>query len=330
MNRYTIILILIVLGVLLAWAIRSCPKNGVKPVAEATATSTGQDQIRLSNMAGSDSATILLDGRRNSCGDDQILRGTGSIEVENVLSPNATCRSRIAVLVQDNAMYFDQDFSAWTDNSGDSLEVGLSPMPRLPISIWVPTGGTGDAKTHAVAAAEIFNDMQSGIGFEDSVPITEAGALDSMGANCLNLQPLKNIGEGPGLNVYYVQDITDADDARGILCSTDPKVILISVPIGVTATLAHEIGHALKLEHTNDVDGLNTYVETEPGVAICNLMLQSGVNQKLLSTGQSFRANMNGESAINTLHVRTGPTLNCDPVNRTPECPELAFDVVPK
>ena len=80
-------------------------------------------------------------------------------------------------------------------------------------------------------------------------------------------------------------------DTRAIHCETDdPDVILISPPLGVNATLAHEVGHALTLVHTNNVVGLNTYTEIEPQVFVSNLMLQFGTNQMLSRPGRVFAA----------------------------------------
>ena len=42
----------------------------------------------------------------------------------------------------------------------------------------------------------------------------------------------------------------------GSTASTDHDVILISVEFGLTATLSHEIGHALTLEHIGSADGV--------------------------------------------------------------------------
>jgi hypothetical protein len=288
------------------------------------------DEIHLSNNSGH-LAVIVLDSKRVDCQQDEILRTTDTVAVGNVLSPGA-CDSRIAVLVQERAMHFAEGGLPWTDGLGDSLNVALVSMPQLPISIWVPTGGSGDAKTHFNAAGPFYSNMQTGVGFEDSAPIVEVEGLVSLTASCANLGPVTAVGKDRGrLNIYYVQEITDELDARGVHCSkTDPDVILISTAIGVTATLSHEIGHALTLEHTNEVDGLNEYTEQEPGLAVCNLMLRAAVNQKLLSTGQGFRCNLNGDSAINRLGVRTGLTPGCHWKDKTAECPALALDVQPK
>ena len=102
------------------------------------------DEIHLSNNAGH-SAAIVLDSRRVSCQPDEVLRTTDTVAVGNVLSPGV-CESRVAVFVQDRAMHFAEAGAPWTDALGDQLDVPLTSMPHLPVSIWVPTGGSGDPK----------------------------------------------------------------------------------------------------------------------------------------------------------------------------------------
>src|SRR4029450_12605053 len=132
--------------------------------------SGSEDEIHFSAVTGNHSAAILIDGRRAACVDDEVQRATQTVAVGNILSPSA-CDSRVAVLVQDNAMYFAERVGTWTDETGDTLDVALEPVPRLPISIWAPTGGTGDAQVHVDSAGPIYNDMQCGIGFDQVVPI---------------------------------------------------------------------------------------------------------------------------------------------------------------
>jgi hypothetical protein len=293
--------------------------------------SGGTDEISLSNVSGGHLATVLLDGRRAACVDDELLRTSNIADVGNVLSP-ATCIARTAVLAQQRAMHFAENVTVWTDSTGDVENVALASMPVMPMSIWVPSGGVSDAKFHVSTAAQTYSDMQCGIGFDESLPVVEDASLASMSASCENLDPVREIGYTRGrLNVYYVFEISDAQDSRGIHCvDTDPNVILISTEWRTPATLSHEVGHALTLLHTNEIDGLNTYVELN-GTDVSNVMLQGGLNQWLLSTGQCFRCNLNSESAINRLGARTGPKPGCDAA-ATPagRCPELAFDVVPK
>jgi hypothetical protein len=287
------------------------------------------DQIQLMNNAGH-SAAIVLDSKRVACEPDEVIRTTNTVAVGNVLAP-AGCDSRVAVFVQDRAMHFAEAGAPWTDGLGDHLDISLAPMPQLPIAIWVPTGGTGDPKVHVAAAGPIYNNMQSGIGFEDEIPIVEAAGLVSLNGGCLNLGPVTAVGKTPGrLNVYYVQEITDFPDARGIYCGATSDVILISVEFGLTATLSHEIGHALTLEHIgSSADGAQAYTTTLGNIE-SNLMLQGGTNQKLLTTGQCFRCNLNSTSAINRLGARPGLTPGCHVTDKTDECPAVAFDVQPK
>ena len=322
MRRWMIVIVILL--IIAALALSRFRRNSSVP-----STALRVDTVQLSGAPGSYSAAILLDGRRAACVEDEVVRTTQTALVPNILSPSG-CGARVAVFVQDKAMYFDGAV-AWTDGS-DTVPVPLASMPQLPISIWAPTGGTWDANAHVLAARPIYNDMQSGIGFEQAVPIVEKQALNSMTAGCNNLAPVKAVAYSPGrLNVYYVQEITDAVDARGVHCTADdPTIILISALMGVNATLSHEVGHALTLDDSNAIDGLDDYTETTPGEFVSNLMLQAGVNQKLLSTGQCFRCNLNSASAINALGARTGPTPGCHPEYSSPECPAVSFDVVPK
>jgi hypothetical protein len=334
MRRLIFILLVLILAAVTTCVIwrRDDPESSV-PANSPTPPPTpppAEDVVQLLGGTGSHLAAILLDGRRASCVSDEVVRTTDTKSVVNILSPPG-CDSRVAVLVQDRAMYF-ADVGVWTDNTGDTLSVTLAAMPQLPLSIWVPTEEiASDALVHADEAGPIYNDMQCGVGFEEVVPIEQKADLKDMIAGCSDLSAVKAVGYSPGrLNVYYVQEITDTGNARGVHCrNSDPTVILISVPLGLTPTLSHEIGHALSLKHTTD-PVLNNCPQTEPDAVVCNLMKMSGTNQRLLSTGQCFRCNLNSSSALNTLGARTGPTPGCDPVTKSPQCPALSFDVVPK
>ena len=54
------------------------------------------------------------------------------------------------------------------------------------------------------AAAPIYNNMQSGIGFEDEVPIVEAAGLVSLSGSCLNLGPVTAVGENYRATEYLL------------------------------------------------------------------------------------------------------------------------------
>ena len=82
-------------------------------------TRESPDEIHLLGKAVPGSAAIFIDGRREAgCFDDEVVRATDTVAVGNILSATA-CGSRVAVLVQDNAMHFDGSVSAWTDDGGD-------------------------------------------------------------------------------------------------------------------------------------------------------------------------------------------------------------------
>ncbi len=83
-------------------------------------------------------------------------------------------------------------------------------------------------------------------------------------------------------------------------------------------TLAHEIGHTLDLDH---------YGST----ANDNVMWKAGTQGRNIYTiGQVFRMNLNTNSGLNALNVRSGPTRNCAHGDVNDTCPDITLDATPK
>lgn len=98
-------------------------------------------------------------------------------------------------------------------------------------------------------------------------------------------------------------------------CDAYGDMILLSSTDRDTLTLAHEIGHALSLEHVNFTSS--------------NLM--KPVTNSLdnhLTLGQCYRAHVDHTSHLNTEGIRTGPTLtDCPRLDASPgRCPDLSLD----
>ena len=74
------------------------------------------DTINLGASNGSNAA-VLLDGRRTSCVDDELRSGSGSLSVDNVMTPG-TCSSEMAVFAEGHSMQLLAPLSSWTDNGG--------------------------------------------------------------------------------------------------------------------------------------------------------------------------------------------------------------------
>lgn len=281
------------------------------------------DQIDLDNNAGNDNAVVLLDGRRSSgCADDEVWRGNDKIDVNNVLAPGG-CNCEVAVFSDDDAMQLIENVNAWTDSVGDLLRVDLTPdLLQMPVTIWVmhgPFAATQALVINDMARAnQLYNSMNCGIGFQTAAindVTTDPNTAGLIDANCTKAADLRNqIGFiNNNLNVYYVRN----PGARGWWCGNN------TILIGSGAdneSLAHEIGHALSLGHTNAVAGI-------PGT---NLMVTGGVGRNSITEGQCFRCNVNTNSRLNLNGVRAGATRNCPDGTTNDRCPDLSLDIVPK
>ena len=285
-----------------------------------------EDQIKLAKT-GSDSATILVDGNRSACVNDEIQRGD-IVKVGNLL-PAGICNSETVVFAQENAMRLVSPDATWTQASGDVETINLSPLLTVPLTVWLLTGIPNDPVVNASRASQIYNQMQVGLQF--SVAPTDLHDVRPSTLNeagCENLGPLE--GAYPPLaqqlNVYYVQKVTKTDTVSGVpftyevngrWCENDPNIVLIGS--FAEETLAHELGHALTLAHSDSALQLTT-----------NLMFSQSNPRDSLTIGQAFRVNVNDRSAINVNHLRTGPTRSCPDSTADSLCPSITLDAQPK
>jgi hypothetical protein len=308
----------------------------------------GQDTVRLDYNASSDNAIVLLDARRTGgCANDEVWRGTGSIPIGNALS-NSTCRSESAVFSNHHAVQFLPAVTTWTDAVGDLLPVPLTPLLQPPIAIFVlrppftTTSGTGHGDTAADdlgRANYLYGSMNCGVALQSTIIDATANpnAPGLLSRKCSQAASLRtDIGFQPGkLNVYYLLHVLREDQgtAKGASCglvlattpgmpaptADDWNTILVSTTLADAESLAHEIGHAFSLRHTN----------TTPGLPATNLMNGATTGRNSLTEGQCFRVNVNPESMLNANGVRTGPTRSCPDGTTSSECPALSLDVDP-
>jgi hypothetical protein len=302
------------------------------------------DVVRLDYNASNDNGIVLLDARRDiGCVNDEVWRGTGSIPIGNALT-NSTCRSEVIVFSNHSAVQLLlSSVTAWTDTAGDLLPVPLTPLLQMPVAIYVVRGpftgtggsGYGDAASdHVARANDLYGPMNCGLALQpvivDATGNPNASSL--LVGKCSQAASLRQqIGFAPGkLNVYYISDVLREDTStsvRGATCGlvlTSPtpddwNTILVSTLYADAETLAHEVGHALSLAHTN----------TNPDVPATNLMNGAGTGRNSLTEGQCFRVNVNPRSALNVNGPRTGPTRSCPDTVTSPECPALSLDVNP-
>jgi len=294
-----------------------------------------QDQITLVSQTGSDSATVLLDGWRTACDvDDEVHRGSGRV---GNMQPGTSCTSEVAVFAIDNAMQLVTPVTVWTNASTDVVTVPMTTPLNVPLTAWVLTGIAADPVVNASRADAVYNSMQAGISFHN-VDVRDYHTQTAITvAACERLETLKTAYPpvASRVNAYYVQtvttDITAANGATvptsvpGKWCEgTNPAIILMGA--WYTETLAHELGHAFSLQHSDSWAASSSSSATND-----NLMLSSSISRSKLTIGQAFRVNVHNTSWLKQNSLGTALARSC-PDSQTPtaRCPAISFDVQPK
>jgi hypothetical protein len=174
-------------------------------------------------------------------------------------------------------------------------------------------------QTHITRAQKVLEDASTcGIAIVPSVTVIPA-PTNKHNWSCDSLTALLAANFEPGtLNVFYVGIDRTGNGHRGSWCGPrpDPRggkaggVILVSAVTSNKESLAHEIGHALSLDHTEDdpLTGLERterfrnvmFSETDESVSV----VREGFN-----AGQCIRMHAHGASWLRT--VRAGSVTRC-------------------
>lgn len=293
------------------------------------------DTIELQNNAGSDMAIVLYDGYgARGCLNDAFKEGNGVIELSENISTRTICNSEIIVFSQGDSMKLIPNVS-WTGNN-DEIHVDLTPdLLKEKVTLWIIRGPFNNNKILAegqvALANQLYNTMNCGIGFEINGVNDKTTHSNFLDINCHDVQSLRNqnMFTQDQLNVYYVGTIDPGTSPpgapqpvspRGIYCPGENAIIISST--ADDETLAHEIGHAFSLKHTNLVGNITNK----------NLMWSGGTGRDSITEGQCFRCNINEESTLNTNGTRNGLKRDCgDGItgvygNPNKYCPSLSTD----
>ena len=122
-----------------------------------------------------------------------------------------------------------------------------------------------------------------------------------------------DIGARPGrINIYLV-NLVDGSTSRGNACGVGGGFLAIAAGAGAEL-LAHELGHEFGLEHIDDLAA--DFDQT-------NVMHSSSNTRQYLTEGQTYRAHLRSNSAINAVYgLRPGLVMrNCDRDTLTLQCP---------
>ncbi len=296
----------------------------------------GNDQIALQNNISNDNAVVLLDGKQPlGCMNDGPYRGSTMVDVDNVL-PSNDCSSEIVVMSDDNALEIISPVSLWTEAAGDQLTVDLKNPLSLPLRIWSVHGDHQSVQQKSEAdlawANVAFGDSHAGIIFppEFTDKTGEADPAKSYAYCYLHMDIIQDIGYEPSkLNVYYVDRVLEKGPTSvGAWCGTFGMggIILIenTAPI---STLAHELGHALSLQH---VDAVDLDADGNADFEMWTNVMSTGSDPAITPTfteGQAFRVNVNEISFLNAIGVRSGVTRNCAEGNYNRMCPAVTLDL---
>jgi hypothetical protein len=203
---------------------------------------------------------------------------------------------------------------AWTAGN-NTIDVEFDDEYRIDVFVWIvdPTEDLPlDAAEQSVEVSRIWSDERQGLAF-DSFQITNASddpdAAQFLDFVCpASVSGIKSlIGYNPdGLNVYYVDRVDfglGLSVGAGVWCNG----IIAMGRLTSGGLLAHELGHAFHLFHTNGEGGNSNFFDET------NVMHNASNDREYFTEGQTFRAVYHGSSAINNIYdVRSGAlTRSC-------------------
>jgi hypothetical protein len=298
-------------------------------------SSESADSIELVSKLGSGQATVVLDGRRDDCVIDEVVRGSGQMPVTNLRRPEG-CHSEVAVFASDNESKLLGP--GWTDGN-DAIKVTMTRTLEIPLAIWILYSSEfGDnnnfafvksvVTTEVSLASKLFDTEQCGVTFtiDDNDIIDKQTDFPYHLANgdCNDPQTLaefKNVGFQSGkVNVYYIMSVVGN---QGRSCLDGRSNVILIGDRRTDVILAHELGHALSLDHPNDLADYQ-------GVPSDNMMMRTPSTPGSLTLGQCFRANFHTGSLL----VRSGfrqsnrdcphPTTSAS--TKTNDCPALNLE----
>ncbi len=219
--------------------------------------------------------------------------------------------------------------TVWATALADQLvTVPFADLLEIPITVWVVAGPFASTQQTALTlwqTAQIhFTSERLGVRMTaieivdaTSNPSAATWSAFTCGTANANVATLKaGIGAHAGrINVYLVS-LVDGSTSRGNACGVGSDFVAIAAGAGAEL-LAHELGHDFGLEHIDDlVAAFNQ----------ANIMHSASNIRQFLTEGQTFRAHLRSNSAINQVYaLRPGlPTRDCDRDTLTPLCPAIA------
>jgi hypothetical protein len=293
-----------------------------------------KDEINFTSIAGTDLATVLVDGRRWGCTKYEVARGSAKAEFPNLWS-RGKCRSEVGVFARSNAMGFKTDVNEWSYASGDKVDVPMQAPYVVPLNICILSGDFAshsvsarkiEAMTDVVRATQLYDNEQCGVVFSITALAdeTQAASPDLLNVQCddNNVGAFKAIDHTitsvKGINVFYTEG---PSGLQGNTCPEGNSAVITITQTSGSEILAHELGHALSLGHSDGPIGIPL-----KGIPPANLMMSNSGSSSTLTIGQCFRINANKASVLHKLGIRTEPGRVCPDSDGADDCPPLALN----
>ena len=296
-------------------------------------------EVQVSNSSGNENGILVNDGQ-----------STDATNYQTYLSNNTTIGvgvfrfgdGEVVAFTNSRPVATKNSFS-WTTN-GIPVEVPFSNRIDISVTVWIVNGPfdepdpfTGVSQhDRAIGMSEtttaIWKDERMGTAFRDFEIIDATNKVDRFGRSisqiyynvnggeCNDIPAgfARDIGQTPGrINIYLV-DTVDGALGKGVTCGPPNGIGMSFIAIGSRASndlLAHELGHTFALDHVN---GMADFDET-------NVMHNASLGRRFFTEGQTFRANLRSDSALNFLYTArpSQPTRNCGTNDANKECPKL-------
>ena len=266
----------------------------------------GDDVIQFTN-GGTGASGVLVDGKQEGkIRNDMVFTGAAGADIafKNVVPSK---RSNEVIAFAQNRPPVLVENVGWTKRL-DSIPVAFPDEYGIEVKFWIVEGPFTTQRDRVLIEIgvmnSLFSDQRLGLQISsatiaDATMDPEAGNFRTMGCGLASAIKTQIGFDASAINVYYVYS-TGASLA--FWCPSS-RIIVMSRSTFST-TLAHEMGHAFRLGHVNDL--LINFDNA-------NLMFGGSPARAYLTEGQTFRAVVDPVSAVNREY-------NLRPGERTRSC----------